>query len=46
MRSAGQFKPMARVLPFISPDVVGRDRSLTDGQKRLYERLVRYADQD
>ena len=28
---------------FYPPDVVGMQRSLTDGQKRLYERLVRFA---
>ncbi len=31
---------------FYPPDLVGRLDSLTDGQKRLYERLVRYAGQD
>jgi len=37
------FNPWRQVCGFYAPDVVARDRSLTDGQKRLYERLVRWA---
>ena len=42
------FNPWRGACGFYPPDVVGRDRSLglTDGQKRLYERLVRYAGRD
>ncbi len=31
---------------FYAADVIARQRTLTDGQKRLYERLVRYAGRD
>jgi hypothetical protein len=37
------FNPCHKVCGFYPPDVVGRQRDLTDGQKRLYERSVRWA---
>jgi len=37
------FNPYRGACGFYPPDVVGRRRDLTDGQKRLYERLVRRA---
>jgi hypothetical protein len=37
------FNPWHKVCGFYPPDVVGRQRGLTDGQKRLYERAVRWA---
>jgi len=42
------FNPWRGSCGFYPPDIVGRDRSLglTDGQKRLHERLVRYAGRD
>lgn len=40
------FNPWRGSCGFYAPDVVGRQRDLTDGQKRLYERLVRYAGRD
>ncbi len=42
------FNPWRGACGFYPPDVVGRlpSRALTDGQKRLYERLVRYAGRD
>jgi hypothetical protein len=40
------FNPWREACGFYVPDVIGRLRSLTDGQKRLYERLVRYAGRD
>jgi len=48
MMSGQPFNPWRGACGFYPPDIVGRDRSLglTDGQKRLYERLVRYAGRD
>jgi DNA-binding Lrp family transcriptional regulator len=40
------FDPHHDVCGFYPPDVVGRQRDLTDGQKRLYERAVRWAGQN
>ena len=40
------FNPWHAVCGFYPPDVVGRQRDLTDGQKRLYERAVRWAGQN
>ncbi|HYL74159.1 MAG TPA: helix-turn-helix domain-containing protein [Bryobacteraceae bacterium] len=40
------FNPWRKTCGFYPPDRVGRETSLTDGPKRLYERLVRYAGQD
>lgn len=37
------FNPWHEVCGFYPPDVVGRRRDLTNGQKRLYERGVRWA---
>jgi hypothetical protein len=37
------FDPWHGACGFYPPDVVGRQRDLTDGQKRLYERAVRWA---
>jgi hypothetical protein len=37
------FNPWRKVCGFYPPDVVARRRDLTDGQKRLYERAVRWA---
>jgi hypothetical protein len=37
------FNPCHKICGFYAPDIVGRQRDLTDGQKRLYERLVRWA---
>ena len=37
------FNPWHRVCGFYPPDVVARQRDLTDGQKRLYERGIRWA---
>lgn len=37
------FNPWHEVCGFYPPDIVGRQRDLTDGQKRLYERGVRWA---
>jgi hypothetical protein len=37
------FNPCRNVCGFYPPDIVGRQLDLTDGQKRLYERLVRWA---
>lgn len=42
--SAGaEFNPWRGACGFYSPDIVGRQPHLTDSQKRLYERLVRFA---
>jgi len=41
--SGEPFDPSHKVCGFYPPDVVGRQRDLTDGQKRLYERAVRWA---
>jgi hypothetical protein len=38
-----RFNPWRKTCGFYPPDVVGRQRDLTDGQKRLYERAVRWA---
>jgi hypothetical protein len=40
------FNPWHKTCGFYPPDVVGRQRDLTDGQKRLYERGVRWAGQN
>jgi hypothetical protein len=37
------FNPWRKACSFYPPDVVARQRDLTDGQKRLYERAVRWA---
>src|SRR5271165_1291758 len=37
------FNPSRKICGFYAPDVVGRQRDLTDGSKRLYERGVRWA---
>jgi hypothetical protein len=37
------FSPWRKACGFYPPDIVGRRRDLTDGQKRLYERAVRWA---
>jgi hypothetical protein len=37
------FNPYRKLCGFYPPDLVGRQRDLTDGQKRLYERAVRWA---
>src|ERR1022692_3603107 len=37
------FNPSRNVCGFYPPDIVGRQRDLTDGQKRPYERAVRWA---
>ncbi len=39
----GLFNPCRDVCGFYPPDVVSRQTGLTDGQKRLYERAVRWA---
>jgi hypothetical protein len=39
------FNPWHKVCGFYPPDIVARQRDLTDGQKRLYERAVRWAGQ-
>jgi hypothetical protein len=53
VKAGDRFDPYRGACQFYPPDVVGRqrklldasgkDRDVTDGQKRLYERLVRYA---
>src|SRR5262245_27669705 len=40
------FNPWHKLCGFYPPDIVGRQRDLTDGQKRLYERAVRWAGQN
>jgi DNA-binding Lrp family transcriptional regulator len=46
-RTVGEpFNPWHRTCGFYPPDVVARQRDLTDGQKRLYERAVRWAGQN
>jgi hypothetical protein len=40
------FDPWRKTCGFYAPDIVGRQRNLTDGQKRLYERSVRWAGQN
>ena len=43
-RIAGEpVNPWRKVCGFYPPDVVTRQRNLTEGQKRLYERAVRWA---
>src|SRR5438034_525694 len=37
------FNPWHKACGFYPPDIVGRQRGLSDGQKRLYERSVRWA---
>ena len=37
------FNPWYKACGFYPPDFVGRQRDLTDGQKRLYERAVRWS---
>jgi len=48
LRVPEPFNPWRGACGFYPPDVVGRDRTLglSDGQKRLYERLVRFAGRD
>jgi hypothetical protein len=42
--SAGEpFNPWRKTAGFYAPDIVGRQLNLTDGEKRLYERAVRWA---
>ena len=36
------FNPIREICGFYAPDIVGRQTDLTDGQKRLYERGVRW----
>jgi hypothetical protein len=43
VRIGEAFNPWRKVCGFYPPDVVARQRDLTDGQKRLYERGVRWA---
>ena len=38
-----KFNPWRKLWGIFWPDVIGRRKDLTDGQKRLYERLVRHA---
>jgi hypothetical protein len=40
------FNPWHKICGLYPPDVVGRQRDLTEGQKRLYERAVRWAGQN
>jgi DNA-binding Lrp family transcriptional regulator len=43
-RTVGEpFNPWHKACGFYPPDIVARQRDLTDGQKRLYERAVRWA---
>ncbi len=45
--TAGQaFNPWRGVCGFYPPDAVNRQKNLTDGQKLVYARLVRYAGRD
>src|ERR1017187_4663348 len=37
------FEPNHETCGFYAPDIVGRQTDLTDGQKRLYERGVRWS---
>lgn len=37
------FNPSRKICGFYPPDVVSRQRGLTEGQKRLYERAVRWS---
>ena len=46
MKPGDEFNPWRRACGFYPPDVVGRQKTLTDGQKRVYERLVRFAGQN
>jgi hypothetical protein len=43
LRIGQPFNPWHKVCGLYPPDIVGRQRDLTDGQKRLYERAVRWA---
>jgi hypothetical protein len=43
VQSDGTFNPWRKVCGFYPADVVARQRDLTDGQKRLYERAARWA---
>lgn len=43
VRRGEPFNPYRGICGFYPPDIVGRQHDLTDGQKRLYERLVRRA---
>jgi hypothetical protein len=46
-RTVGEpFNPSHKCCGFYPPDIVARVRDLTDGQKRLYERAVRWAGQN
>ena len=42
----GTFNPWRNLCGFYPPDVVARQRDLTDGEKRLYERAIRWACQN
>lgn len=46
LRVGEPFNPWHRVCGFYPPDVVSWQSDLTDGQKRLYERAVRWAGQN
>jgi hypothetical protein len=46
LRIGQPFNPSRKCCGFYPPDIVGRRRDLTDGQKRLYERGVRWAGQN
>jgi hypothetical protein len=46
MKPGDEFNPWRGACGFYPPDAVGRQKTLTDGQKRAYERLVRYAGQN
>jgi hypothetical protein len=43
VRIGDTFNPWHKACGFYPPDVVSRQHDLTDGQKRLYERAVRWA---
>jgi hypothetical protein len=46
LRIGDPFNPWHKACGFYPPDDVGRQRDMTDGQKRLYERAVRWAGQN
>lgn len=43
MTAGDPFNPWREACGFYPPDIVGRQRTLGDGPKRLYERMVRWA---
>jgi len=43
LKTGEPFNPWHKLCGFYAPDIVARQRDLTDGQKRLYERAVRWA---